>query len=120
MPVASISQGGEALHHLVSDGPEAYRTQMPLERWCLKLREQAIPTQISYHAGTHLCKTHHVYVAPLGCAVGASDSCGLHSSAFDAGKSCREIQSIMPCLPVQSMATALSLILDDLTAAEVA
>lgn len=61
---AAIIEGSSALERLVSDGPEAYRTRMPLDRWNRSLQDNAIPAQISYHAGTYLCNaimylSHH-------------------------------------------------------------
>jgi pyroglutamyl-peptidase len=40
---------------LESDGPAAYRSDLPLLDWATKLRQRGIPAQVSYHAGTHLC-----------------------------------------------------------------
>ena len=40
---------------LISDGPAAYRTQLPLAAWATKIRAAGIPVQVSYHAGTYLC-----------------------------------------------------------------
>ncbi|MBM4092635.1 MAG: pyroglutamyl-peptidase I [Planctomycetes bacterium] len=49
---------------LVTDGPTAYQTTLPLAKWAELLRRADIPTQVSYHAGTFLCNalmylTHH-------------------------------------------------------------
>ena len=40
---------------LVADGPAAYRTSLPVARWAAMMREDGIPAQVSYHAGTYLC-----------------------------------------------------------------
>lgn len=40
---------------LTTDGPAAYRSQLPLDHWSVLLREANIPAQVSYHAGTFLC-----------------------------------------------------------------
>lgn len=40
---------------LVDDGPVSYRTKLPLASWAGKIREEGIPAQVSYHAGTFLC-----------------------------------------------------------------
>jgi pyroglutamyl-peptidase len=40
---------------IISGGPVAYRTSLPLARWAAMLREDGIPAQVSYHAGTYLC-----------------------------------------------------------------
>ncbi len=45
----------EAYRPLVSDGPVAYMSRLPLGRWVSKLRGSGIPATLSYHAGTYLC-----------------------------------------------------------------
>ena len=40
---------------LISGGPIAYQTNLPLADWAAGLRAQGIPTQVSHHAGTYLC-----------------------------------------------------------------
>ncbi len=59
-----IDDRGDELKEIVPAGPVAYRSNMPLQRWATLLREQHIPTVISYHAGTFLCNatmylSHH-------------------------------------------------------------
>ena len=49
----SDREGGHRL--LVPEGPVAYRSQLPLDRWVPKLRSLGIPASVSYHAGTYLC-----------------------------------------------------------------
>ena len=50
-----VDDRGDELDEIVPSGPVAYRSNMPLQRWAALLREQNIPTVISYHAGTFLC-----------------------------------------------------------------
>lgn len=40
---------------LITDGPVAYRSALPLPHWAQKLRAAGIPAQVSYHAGEYLC-----------------------------------------------------------------
>jgi pyroglutamyl-peptidase len=40
---------------LVSDGPAAYRSSLPLHEWSLAIRDSGVPCQVSFHAGTYLC-----------------------------------------------------------------
>jgi pyroglutamyl-peptidase len=40
---------------LCDDGPLAYRSTLPLDQWVKVIREQGIPADISFHAGTYLC-----------------------------------------------------------------
>lgn len=43
---------GEAV---VSEGPAAYFSNLPLKAMCAQLQQQGIPVQISYSAGTYVC-----------------------------------------------------------------
>jgi len=57
---------GEEYGPLLANGPVAYRTQYPLGSWLSMLHQSAIPSHISYHAGTYLCNavmylSHHWY-----------------------------------------------------------
>jgi pyroglutamyl-peptidase len=59
------AQTPDEFQPLVSDGPPAYRSKLPLAQWSQRIRESGIPCQVSYHAGTYLCNavlylTHHV------------------------------------------------------------
>ncbi len=40
---------------LITDGPVAYRSGLPLAEWAQRMRGAGIPAQVSYHAGTYLC-----------------------------------------------------------------
>ncbi len=40
---------------LIEDGPVAYRSKFPLTEWAEHLRQEDIPTRVSYHAGSYLC-----------------------------------------------------------------
>jgi pyroglutamyl-peptidase len=51
----SSSQSPDQYRSLVDDGPVAYRTELPLADWAVKLRRAGIPAQVSYHAGAYLC-----------------------------------------------------------------
>ncbi|MFO1063548.1 MAG: pyroglutamyl-peptidase I [Pirellulales bacterium] len=60
----SIRESSDQLHDLVESAPAAYRSAMPLDRWCQALRKESVPAQISFHAGTYLCNaalylSHH-------------------------------------------------------------
>lgn len=109
----SISYGSQGLHSLVTGGPEAYRSRMPLHRWSELLRKSAIPAQVSYHAGTYLCNavlymSHHWFAkrnlnAPVG-FVHLPLSCEQVAGA-DLGSS---------SLPREMLARAIGLIVEDL------
>ena len=64
----SSSQSPDQFRPLVDDGPVAYRSELPLGEWSVKLRRAGIPAQVSYHAGTLLVQRHAVPVVPPGAA----------------------------------------------------
>ena len=51
----SSAEQPDALIPLVSDGPVAFRSELPLGDWSAQLRSAGIPATVSYHAGTYLC-----------------------------------------------------------------
>ncbi len=63
--IAGASNDDGEAQAIVPDGPLAYRTKLPLQRWSRRLRQKGIPARVSYHAGTYLCNatlylTHHL------------------------------------------------------------
>lgn len=50
-----IEQAGQCVHPLISDGPVAYQSKLPIEYCLAALRAANIPACASYHAGTYLC-----------------------------------------------------------------
>lgn len=50
-----VEHSGDELSAIEEHGPVAYRSPLPLGRWATMLREQSIPSVVSYHAGTFLC-----------------------------------------------------------------
>ena len=51
----TAQQSPDQFQPLATDGPAAYRSSLPLQRWAGEIREAGIPCQVSYHAGTYLC-----------------------------------------------------------------
>src|SRR5690606_13635594 len=56
---------GAVCQPLVDEGPVAYRSSLPLDRWAESLRRAGIPAHVSFHAGTYLCNatlywSHHI------------------------------------------------------------
>ena len=51
----SSSQSPDQYRPLIDEGPVAYRTNLPLADWAVKLRRAGVPAQVSFHAGTYLC-----------------------------------------------------------------
>lgn len=48
-------QPAECYQPLVTGGPAAYQSTLPLAEWVEGLRAEGIPATLSYHAGTFLC-----------------------------------------------------------------
>lgn len=46
---------------LVPEGPPAYRSGLPLEKWVKTLRTEGVPAQVSFHAGEYLCNAAMYY-----------------------------------------------------------
>jgi len=40
---------------LENSGPLAYQSALPLDEWAAGLRDEGIPAEVSFHAGTYLC-----------------------------------------------------------------
>jgi pyroglutamyl-peptidase len=51
----ALGQPPEEFQPLVEGGPVAYRCQLPLADWAVKLRGAGIPACVSHHAGAFLC-----------------------------------------------------------------
>lgn len=108
-----VVPSSEGIERLVADGPEAYRTRMPLARWSGSLREQAIPAIVSYHAGTYLCNalmylTHH-WVAQTDRPIPVGF---VHVPL--ATEQVARSAAPQPSLPVATLASALATILSDI------
>lgn len=111
----STSEKNVAPQRLVTGGPEAYRTRMPLVRWAQRLQQQAIPSQVSYHAGTYLCNavmylSHH-WMAQAN----KSTPVGFIHLPLTTEQVSGSWQSL-PSLPVETLAVAVETVLDDLEA----
>lgn len=109
----AITESGSGMDRLIPDGPEAYRTRMPLQRWQRSLQAASIPASISYHAGTYLCNavmylSHHWAAEsdrsiPVGFVhLPLATSQVANSTAPE------------PSLPVETLAAALGTILSDI------
>jgi pyroglutamyl-peptidase len=108
-----LAEDAQKVDRLVLPGPEAYRTRMPVDRWAEQLRELSIPAQVSYHAGTYLCNaimylSHHWIaqaerLTPVGFIHLPLTTQQVASSA-----------KALPCLPVETLAQAVSKILEEI------
>jgi pyroglutamyl-peptidase len=98
---------------LVSGGPVAYRSPLPLAQWAEMLRGAGIPAAVSFHAGTYLCNatlylSHHLVEKH-----GWRTKCAFIHVPLDPGQAARETE-VVPHLPVAMGARALSLIVGGL------
>jgi pyroglutamyl-peptidase len=106
-------QSPETFQPLLSQGPIAYRSDLPLADWVAALKREGIPAAVSYHAGTYLCNAtlylaHHV-ARELGLRTKIT-FIHLPLDTSQTAKGTREIAA----LPATMSAAALRLIIDDL------
>jgi pyroglutamyl-peptidase len=98
---------------LAPGGPTAYRSALPLAQMAHRLREEGIPAQVSYHAGTYLCNatlylSHHI-IAERGLKTRAA----FVHLPLDTSQVMDEEQ-ILPSLSAHESARALRIILEGL------
>jgi len=48
----NVTKGGQPI---IENGPQAYRSDLPIEACAMKIRNAGIPCEVSFHAGTFLC-----------------------------------------------------------------
>lgn len=99
---------------LSPDGPTAFRTRMPVERFATRLHEASIPASVSYHAGTYLCNAvmylTHEWIEENDLNMPAGF---IHLPL--ATEQVIESKSDLASLPKQTLAQAIQIILEDLT-----
>ena len=108
------SQLPDQMQPLVSGGPTAYRTPLPLARWGAMMREDGIPAQVSYHAGTYLCNG----VLYLSQHIAAEKRLRTRSTFIHLPLAPQQVlgeRQDWPSLPSEMCARGIRLILDDLT-----
>jgi pyroglutamyl-peptidase len=104
----------ESFHTLVADGPLAYRSALPLEKWAGVLRDADIPARVSHYAGTYLCN------ATLYLSHYFADRHGWRTQTtfvhvpIDPCQAAHQ-KEVIPCLPVTISAQALRLVVAELT-----
>ena len=107
------SQSADQFRPLVDDGPVAYRSELPLGDWALKLRRADIPAQLSFHAGTFLCNATLYYTHYLCERLGLKTKAAFVHLPLDVSQVAKE-QADLPSLPVSYGVAALRLILEEL------
>lgn len=112
-----VENDGQELGVIVEDGPLAYRTQLPMGRWAAMLRQQDIPTSVSYHAGTFLCNATMYLSLHYGQRLAKCPNVGFIHLPLTTQQVVQS-STTLPCLPVQTLARAVRLLLDDLSQSE--
>lgn len=98
---------------LVPGGPAAYRTTLPLARWTAMIREDGIPAQVSYYAGTYLCNA----VLYLSQHIAAEKRLKTRSTFIHLPLAPQQVlkeRNDSPSLPSEMCARGIRIILDDL------
>ena len=106
-------QSPDEFQTLVAGGPAAYRTTLPLARWGAMLREDGIPAQVSYHAGTYLCNA----VLYLSQHIAAEKRLKTRSTFIHLPLAPQQVlgeRQDWPSLPSEMCARGIRIILDDL------
>ncbi len=109
----SSSQSPDQFRPLVDVGPVAYRTDLPLADWAVKLRRAGIPTQVSYHAGTYLCNATLYWSQYLIERMALSTQSAFIHLPLDISQVVNEPPG-SPSLPAQLCSQAVRLILEEL------
>ncbi len=112
-----VENDGQELGVIVQDGPLAYRTQLPMGRWADMLRQQDIPACVSYHAGTFLCNATMYLSLHYGHSLTKCPHVGFIHLPLTTHQVVQNTNTL-PCLPVQTLARAVRLLLDDLSQSE--
>ena len=98
---------------LLADGPAAYRSTLPLDRWVPLLRASGIPAEVSHHAGTFLCNALLYYSLHEATVRGLSTESFFLHVPLDVSQVLHDA-SDTPCLPVEYAVAGLRLILGEL------
>ncbi len=109
----SSSQSPDQYQMLAEDGPVAYRSELPLGAWAVKLRRAGIPAQISYHAGEYLCNALLYYTHYLIERMDLKTQAAFIHLPLDVSQVAGEIHALSS-LPASVSAAAVRLILEEL------
>jgi len=109
-----VDNSGEELNSILEDSPLAYRSQMPVGNWSNILREKAIPATVSYHAGTFLCNATMFLSLHYGQQLPHKDRVAFIHLPLTTCQAAGGLIS-MPSLPVEVLATAVRLVINDLS-----
>jgi pyroglutamyl-peptidase len=110
-----VEDRGDELTEIIPNGPVGFRSNMPLARWASILRNDNIPSSISYHAGTYLCNaamylSHH-YLHANGQNDRPCQVAFVHLPL--ATEQVAHQSQSLPSLPVTVLARAIRLLVED-------
>ncbi|MEZ6104029.1 MAG: pyroglutamyl-peptidase I [Pirellulaceae bacterium] len=98
---------------LVPDGPVAYRSPLPLERWAQLLRSSGVPAVVSYHAGTYLCNAALFLAQHIIAENGYKSQSTFIHVPLDTTQTV-DAQGPLPALPSALVARGLRVVLNDI------
>lgn len=94
---------------LESEGPAAYRSNLPLAAWTRGLRETGVPAELSLHAGDYLCNAAMYWSHYLIEAAGRQPNVAFVHVPIDISQAIH-CERETPSLPTEITATALRLL----------
>lgn len=112
-----VENGGDELQSILEKSPLAYQTEMPVGNWVNLLRQNSIPATISYHAGTFLCNATMFLSLHHGQQMRHGGKVGFMHLPLTTNQAASGLTS-MPSLPVEVLASAIRIVLDDLARLE--
>ena len=107
------NQSPDKFGQLVTNGPIAYRTELPLADFSESLRGEGIPTRVSYHAGEYLCNATYYLSQHLAIQMGMSTKSLFVHLPLNPSQVTPQMQQ-QPTLPATASARAIRLLLDEL------
>jgi pyroglutamyl-peptidase len=115
----AINVGGSSMQSpddyrpLVEGGRVAYQSSLPLGPWAVRLREEGIPAQISYHAGTFLCNATLYFSCYLAERLGLKTQSAFVHLPLDVSQTAQQAADLAS-LPAATSAAALRILLAEL------
>lgn len=98
---------------LLTEGPPAYRTTLPLAEWAEKLRAAGVPAALSFHAGTYLCNGVYYLSRHLATRMSLKTQAAFIHLPLDPSQTVGQARDLAS-LPAALTARGLSLLLEEL------
>ncbi|MDX1962707.1 MAG: pyroglutamyl-peptidase I [Pirellulales bacterium] len=110
-------QPGQPAIPLLSDGPLAYQSTLPLARWGSELVARGFPAAVSWHAGTYLCNALLYYSLHSAHVLGLKTAACFVHVPLDVSQIMTEPAGT-PSLPVAYSAAAIHCLLGEIERGE--